>query len=130
MALKKMSQIRKQMAKLEREAARLKKTAVREVVNQIKALMNHYGVSLEDIQASLVTTEQTGTAARKRAASPTRAAKRTGATGTKKRTTRAKPQPKYRSATDPSLTWTGRGRTPRWVKEWVDSGKPIEELLI
>lgn len=34
---------------------------------------------------------------------------------------------KYRHPTDPTLQWSGRGRQPKWVKEWVESGKKIEE---
>lgn len=26
--------------------------------------------------------------------------------------------------------WTGRGRQPRWVKEWVDSGKSLDDLRV
>lgn len=37
---------------------------------------------------------------------------------------------KYRHPTDPTLQWSGRGRQPKWVKEWVDSGKKIEEAGI
>lgn len=34
---------------------------------------------------------------------------------------------KYRHPSDPTMQWSGRGRQPKWVKEWVDSGKAIEE---
>lgn len=36
---------------------------------------------------------------------------------------------KYRHP-DKSLTWTGRGRTPKWISEWVASGKKIEQLAV
>lgn len=29
-----------------------------------------------------------------------------------------------------SQKWTGRGRQPKWVKEWVDSGKELDKLLV
>jgi DNA-binding protein H-NS len=32
-------------------------------------------------------------------------------------------QPRYRHPDDASQQWTGRGRQPKWVKEWVDGGK-------
>ncbi len=38
--------------------------------------------------------------------------------------------PKYRNPKDPSLTWTGRGRQPIWVRDHVESGKSIKKLLI
>lgn len=37
---------------------------------------------------------------------------------------------KYRHPTDPELTWSGRGRKPAWVQQWIESGKSIDDLLI
>ena len=38
--------------------------------------------------------------------------------------------PKYRHPTDGSITWTGRGRKPRWVEDWISNNRSIDELLI
>lgn len=35
--------------------------------------------------------------------------------------------PKYRHPDNPALTWTGRGKRPSWVNEWLSSGKSLEE---
>ncbi|WP_425107191.1 H-NS family nucleoid-associated regulatory protein [Ancylobacter sp.] len=35
--------------------------------------------------------------------------------------TRATPAPKYRSKRDAAVTWTGRGATPRWMREEMDA---------
>lgn len=43
---------------------------------------------------------------------------------------RAKVAPKYANPADPSLTWTGRGRKPRWIQEHLDTGKKLEDLEI
>ena len=37
---------------------------------------------------------------------------------------------RYRHPQVPEQQWSGRGRQPKWVKEWVDSGEPIESLLV
>jgi DNA-binding protein H-NS len=37
---------------------------------------------------------------------------------------------RYRHPQDSSQQWTGRGRQPKWVKEWVDGGKSIDDLRI
>lgn len=37
---------------------------------------------------------------------------------------------RYRHPDDANLQWTGRGRQPKWVKEWVDGGKAITDLLV
>lgn len=38
--------------------------------------------------------------------------------------------PKYRNPADASQTWTGRGRTPQWVKDLEASGKSRDDALI
>lgn len=38
--------------------------------------------------------------------------------------------PKYANPEDPTMTWTGRGRKPRWVQDSLEGGKQLEDLLI
>lgn len=38
--------------------------------------------------------------------------------------------PKYANPEDPTMTWTGRGRKPRWVLENLENGKQLEDLSI
>ncbi len=40
------------------------------------------------------------------------------------------PKAKYRHPSDPSLTWSGRGRKPAWVNEALEAGKSLESLAI
>lgn len=42
----------------------------------------------------------------------------------------AKVAVRYRHPDDASQQWTGRGRQPRWVREWIASGKPIDLLRV
>ncbi|HJW03246.1 MAG TPA: H-NS histone family protein [Azospira sp.] len=37
---------------------------------------------------------------------------------------------KYRHPENSDLAWTGRGRKPQWVQEWLNAGRKIEELAI
>jgi DNA-binding protein H-NS len=46
------------------------------------------------------------------------------------KTTRAAVAPKYSNPSDPSQTWSGRGRKPRWIIEALESGKTLEDLSI
>lgn len=41
-----------------------------------------------------------------------------------------KQEPKYRNPNDQFQTWSGVGRKPKWVEEWLAAGKPLEELAI
>ncbi len=43
---------------------------------------------------------------------------------------RAATPPKYQHPKDPSVTWTGRGRQPDWIKEAEAAGKSRDEFLI
>lgn len=43
---------------------------------------------------------------------------------------RRKVAPKYRNPIDPSQTWTGRGKRPRWYSAALASGKKEKDLLI
>ncbi|GAB3539453.1 H-NS histone family protein [Noviherbaspirillum agri] len=36
----------------------------------------------------------------------------------------------YRHPTDRALQWTGRGRQPQWIKDWLASGQTLKDLKI
>jgi DNA-binding protein H-NS len=38
--------------------------------------------------------------------------------------------PKFRNPEDPSQTWAGRGKQPRWFATQVGAGRPIDDLKI
>lgn len=44
--------------------------------------------------------------------------------------TRAASVAKYANPADPAQTWSGRGRKPHWVVEWLAAGKALDDLLI
>lgn len=41
-----------------------------------------------------------------------------------------KVHPKYRNPKDPSETWAGRGKQPRWLTAQLRSGKKLDDFLI
>lgn len=45
-------------------------------------------------------------------------------------TTRSAVQIKYRHPADESLTWTGRGRQPIWVRDFIVSGGTLDQLAV
>ena len=45
-------------------------------------------------------------------------------------TSRAPAEPKYRNPSDPTQTWSGRGRKPNWIKDAIDDGADIESMRI
>lgn len=48
----------------------------------------------------------------------------------KGRKTKAPSVAKYAHPENSSMTWTGKGRQPNWVKDYIGSGKDLDELLI
>ena len=37
---------------------------------------------------------------------------------------------KFRNIADPRMTWTGRGRQPKWIKEALEKGQSLDEFKI
>lgn len=35
---------------------------------------------------------------------------------------------KFRHPDNPALTWSGRGKRPQWITEWLGAGRTLEEL--
>ncbi len=43
---------------------------------------------------------------------------------------KSKAPAKYRNPEDPTQTWSGRGRKPRWINEAEAAGRPISDFEI
>ena len=43
---------------------------------------------------------------------------------------RTKGVAKYRNPADPSQTWTGKGRRPKWIVDAEEAGRPISDFEI
>jgi len=43
---------------------------------------------------------------------------------------RKKVEPKYRNSANPSETWSGRGRRPRWMEALIATGKKQDDFKI
>jgi DNA-binding protein H-NS len=44
--------------------------------------------------------------------------------------TGGRPVVAFRNPANEHQAWTGRGKPPRWVTEWVQSGKSLEALRV
>jgi DNA-binding protein H-NS len=40
----------------------------------------------------------------------------------------AKSEMRYNHPSNTALHWSGRGRKPKWIKEWIASGQPLDAL--
>ncbi len=109
MATKTYAELQKQIAKLQNQAERMRKGSFDKAVGQIRDLMEKNEISIEQLTEALSTK---------------------GKRGRKQAKAHSTAKPKYQSPSDPTLTWSGRGRKPKWVQKWVDGGNDLEKLLI
>jgi DNA-binding protein H-NS len=38
--------------------------------------------------------------------------------------------PRYRNPNPPHQSWSGRGKQPKWIREWLAEGNAVEDLRI
>lgn len=90
-----------QIAELQRKESELKQKNKQAVLEELKAKMKSYGITLDEL-------------------------------GSMDRAPRQKTVVliKYRHPTEPTLTWTGRGKRPRWMESYITQGGTIEGLLV
>jgi DNA-binding protein H-NS len=100
----KISAIEKQIAALQQKQKDLMSKNNAKVLNQIVSLATKNGISATDIAAALKSQKPA------RKSTPAKIG------------TRAAVAPKYRNPANAAETWSGRGRTPLWVKALMDAG--------
>jgi|KBSMisStaDraftv2_1062788.scaffolds.fasta_scaffold36029_5 DNA-binding protein H-NS len=109
-------QIQQQIAKLQREAQAVKKKETGGVIERIKAAIEHYELTSEDLFGT-----KSGKRAAKAVGPRKTSAKKSGAAG------RRVPI-KYRD--EHGNTWSARGSQPRWLVAALQAGRKIEEFAV
>ena len=97
------AQLKELHAKIPAEIIKRQTEDRQKVLEQMAALATSHGFSLEELLSKK---------------------------GGSKKASVKKVAAKYRHPSQPDLTWTGRGRKPVWVSDWLASGKTIESLAI
>ncbi len=110
------SKIRKQMEALHAKEKALLSKANDKVIAQIVALAKKHGITHDELGEAMDAAKTRRTAKGSRHNDPkVGKAKNSG-------DMRGKVAPKYRNPSNPSETWTGRGRSPLWVQAMKDAG--------
>lgn len=108
--------IRQQIAKLEAQAKKLaegEEDKKRKAIADVTALMRKLGLTIEDLSAA-----------------PARTARKSSAGPAKEKKKVSKPVPvKFRNA-ETGDTWSGRGRTPRWLVAAEAAGRTRDEFKV
>lgn len=105
-------QIQRQIETLQRQAEKLKQSEVAGVVERMKVAIAHYGL----------TAQQLGFGAGKAVSATEKKRVTKGAVGAPKHTESAA------YADDNGNVWGGRGPRPRWLREAIAAGKPLEDF--
>lgn len=104
--LTEIQQLQQQMEALQRKIREVQEAKKHEVVKEIRELIRAFDITPREL--GFVGAE--GGIRRARGASTVK--------------------PKYANPMNPSETWSGRGRAPTWVKELLDQGYTMDDLLI
>ncbi|WP_122900373.1 H-NS histone family protein [Acinetobacter sp. B51(2017)] len=97
-------ELKRLQAEAEVLIASKKDQAIEDAYNQIMTIADNVGLSIEQILEF---------GAQKR-----------------KKSTRKAVEPRYRNKNNPSDTWTGRGKQPRWLVAELEKGAQLEDFLI
>jgi len=126
-----LDKMKKELLKLEKAIKIRESLEKKQVVAELKAVAKKHGFALSDLlQQEAVSTSS---------AKPTQPAKTSGTLKKTKRVTsaktakpkrRAKAKIKFRNPSNRNETWTGRGRQPRWVVEFVTKGGEMSQLSV
>ena len=100
-------------AELKEAEYTFKKSALNEILEKMKAL----GIDKSEIAESLGLTVAEPKKRKARAEKGTVEKREKGA-------------PKYRSSVDSTLTWTGKGRKPKWIQTYLDNGGDLEDWRV
>lgn len=110
-----LSELNKLQTQVAKEIAKRNDSAKRELLKEIKKLADQKGVALSDLmkEAGVAPVRTRGPAKKKAGA-----AKKAG----------GKLPVKYRNPANPAQGWSGHGRRPQWVLDWLAAGKSLDGL--
>lgn len=116
-----LADIESQIEKLQRQAAELRAAEVEGVIGRIKAAIEHYGLTAEQLgfhAAKRATATRGKGVSAKAVPAPRRPAKGARSVGVAK------------YGDGDGKTWTGVGKRPAWFKEAIAAGKTAESMLL
>ncbi|MDD3354539.1 H-NS histone family protein [Zoogloea sp.] len=111
-----LTELRRLQSKVETEIRRRSDTAKKDLLKRMQKLAAEHGLSLTEVLGQEATDKPAAPVVPKKAAKPVKKA--------------AKPASviKYHHPEDPAKGWTGHGRKPQWVIDWLAQGKALDEL--
>ena len=121
MELNKLSliELRRLKQRVEAEIKKRDDSARRDLLKKMQRLAADHGMTLDQVVGKPSSAGESKQAHRGRSAAAAKPGRKIG-----------KVPQKYRHPDNADLGWTGRGRKPLWVQDWIATGKSVDELLI
>lgn len=110
--------LRRLQAKIETEIRRRSDTTRRALLKQVQKMAAEQGLTLDDLLEAPAAPAEIKT--------PTSKAK--NKTQASAKPVKAPSVIKYRNPANPAQGWSGHGRRPQWVLDWLEQGKPLDGL--
>ncbi len=118
-----LDKLKKEKAKIEKAISVMEAKDRKAAMAKVVALAKESGIDLAEL---------VGGGSKRVAKKVSAAVSKTPATRKKKKVAakRGKVAPKYRNPEDSKATWTGRGKQPIWVRNYLENGGTLESITI
>jgi len=114
--------IQNQIQKLQKQALDIKSREFDKTVQEIRAKMQAFGITVKDLRLSAAELRKGKSKAKAPGAQQSKAA------GAKRKKTGAKVAPKFKGPN--GELWSGRGQPPRWLAAELAAGKTRDDFAI
>ena len=114
-----LNELRKLQVKVENEIRRRSDSTRKELLKRIEKMAAEQGLSMSEL---------IGTGNEAPAQAQPQPQRRTRRVQIETPVVKEKLPPEYFHPEDPSIGWSGKGRRPQWVLNWLEAGKSLEDL--
>ena len=117
-----LNELRRLQTKVEAEIRRRSDTAKKDLLKRMQKLAAEHGMSLNEVLGQEASEKPAAAPKKAAAAKPVKKAAKPAKKAAKKVAKKAA------QIIGPAIGWTGHGRKPQWVIDWLAQGKALDEL--
>lgn len=113
-------ELRRLQTRVAGEITKREASGKKNLLKRMQQLAAEQGLTLADVLPGVVSTSD----------APIKKVERKGKGVAAASRKKVESKAKYANPADPAATWSGRGRKPGWVNDWLASGKALSDLEI